>query len=197
MNKKQLEISLSKLKLIDKKNINLEQYQLEGNLAAEILMSAEENINGKIIADLGCGNGILGIGALLLGAKKVYFLDLDLEAIKITKENSKEFKNLEFFNCDVQKFDKKVDTVIMNPPFGVQKRNADKTFLETAFKISNNIYSIHKIESAKFIESMAKDNGFEINSILKLEFLIKKSYEFHKRKNYVVDIGVWYLKRIK
>lgn len=197
MNKKQLEIYLSKLKTLENKKIRLEQYQIEGSLAAEMLVLAEDDIKGKVVADLGCGNGILGIGALLLGVKKVYFVDLDKESIKIAKGNVKEFSNAEFFNCDIKDFNKKVDTVVMNPPFGVQKRKADKVFLETAMKIAENIYSIHKIESSKFIEALAKEYNFEIAGIVKTRFLLKKSYQFHKKKNYYVDIGIWILKRIK
>ncbi|WP_026082523.1 50S ribosomal protein L11 methyltransferase [Mastigocladopsis repens] len=40
------------------------------------------------IADIGCGSGILSIGAVLLGAKKVYAVDIDPLAVKSTVENS-------------------------------------------------------------------------------------------------------------
>lgn len=42
---------------------------------------------GVVIADIGCGSGILSIGALLLGAKKVYAVDTDPLAVKSTAEN--------------------------------------------------------------------------------------------------------------
>jgi ribosomal protein L11 methyltransferase len=41
------------------------------------------------IADIGCGSGILSVGALLLGAKKAYAVDTDPLAIKATQENIK------------------------------------------------------------------------------------------------------------
>ena len=43
--------------------------------------------NDVVIADIGCGSGILSIGALLLGAKKVYAVDTDPITIKATNEN--------------------------------------------------------------------------------------------------------------
>ncbi len=46
-----------------------------------------EQKEGVVIADIGCGSGILSIGALLLGAKKVYAVDTDPLAVKSTIEN--------------------------------------------------------------------------------------------------------------
>ncbi len=197
MKQKQLAIELSKLKTFIKPKAELEQYQTEGNLAAELLFIAYQNedINGRIIADLGCGTGILGYGALLLGAKKVYFVDTDKEALNITKENCKKYKNLEFINKDIRLFNKKVDTVIMNPPFGVQNRKADKVFLEQALKIAKKIYSIHKIESKNFIDRIAQEYSFHTEKIITKEFLLKKTMFHHKKKNYNVNVGVWILEK--
>ena|SRR3989338_8568593 len=194
--KKQLEIQLSKLKTIINKNIKLEQYQTEGKIAADILWAAHNNndIKDKIVADFGCGNGILGIGALLLGAKKVYFIDKDKESIEITKLNNK-FNNAEYYECDILEFNKKIDTVIMNPPFGVQNRKADKKFLEKAFMLSKKIYSLHKIESKVFIEKISQEYNFEIIKIIPFNLRLKKTYKFHKRNIYDVYAGLWILNK--
>lgn len=45
--------------------------------------------SGKTIVDAGCGSGILSIGALLLGAKKVTGFDIDANALNATKKNIK------------------------------------------------------------------------------------------------------------
>ncbi len=44
--------------------------------------------NNSTLIDLGCGSGILGLTALKLGAEKVYCLDIEIDAIKHTKENA-------------------------------------------------------------------------------------------------------------
>ncbi len=44
-------------------------------------------IAGAIVADIGCGSGILSIGALLLGASKVYAVDNDPLAVQSTGSN--------------------------------------------------------------------------------------------------------------
>src|SRR3989338_6766677 len=89
MDKKNLSILLSKLKTFNKPKYNLEQYQTDAEITADILWNAFMNndIKGKVIADLGCGNGIFGIGALILNAKKVFFLDIDENNISLAKDN--------------------------------------------------------------------------------------------------------------
>lgn len=42
---------------------------------------------GAIVADIGCGSGILSIGAIMLGAKRVYAVDTDPLAVRSTKSN--------------------------------------------------------------------------------------------------------------
>jgi len=40
-----------------------------------------------VIADIGCGSGILSIGAVMLGAKQVYGVDVDPMAVKASRSN--------------------------------------------------------------------------------------------------------------
>jgi len=88
---KELE-NLSKFKQLD---IKKEQYTTPGDIASQILWEAFMlgDIEYKKILDLGCGNGILGIGALLLGAKEVIFIDIDKEALDVCKHNVIELNN--------------------------------------------------------------------------------------------------------
>ena len=43
---------------------------------------ADEDFTGKVVMDLGCGQGLLGILALLKGAQCVLFQDFNLEVLK-------------------------------------------------------------------------------------------------------------------
>jgi len=47
------------------------------------------NIENKIVIDYGCGSGVLGVAALLLGAKHMYGVDNDPQALIASKENAK------------------------------------------------------------------------------------------------------------
>ena len=133
MNKGQLAVTLSKLKTLEKPKVKYEQYQTDPEIAAEIVWFAFMNgdIKNKIVADFGSGNGVLGIAALLLGAKQVYFIDIDRDSILLTKQNlnSLNLKNYILLHQDISEFNKKIDTVLENPPFGVQAPYVDKPFL--------------------------------------------------------------------
>jgi ribosomal protein L11 methyltransferase len=50
-------------------------------------MRLSVNPQDKILADIGCGSGILSTGAILLGAKKVYAVDIDPLAVNATRSN--------------------------------------------------------------------------------------------------------------
>ncbi|WP_089605573.1 50S ribosomal protein L11 methyltransferase [Acinetobacter piscicola] len=46
------------------------------------------DVKDKVVIDYGCGSGILGVAALLLGAQKVYATDIDPQAVLATKQNA-------------------------------------------------------------------------------------------------------------
>lgn len=55
------------------------------------LETLEKHINSSsTVLDIGCGSGILSIGALLLGAKSAFGVDIDALAVKTAKANGKE-----------------------------------------------------------------------------------------------------------
>lgn len=50
---------------------------------------AGSSLVGRSVIDYGCGSGILGLAAVKLGAKQVYAVDIDRQAVQISKENAK------------------------------------------------------------------------------------------------------------
>lgn len=80
---------LSTLTKVENSNLTLEQYPTGSELAADMICTAASlgDVEGKMVVDLGCGNGILGLGSFLLGAREVIFVDVDKEAIDVAREN--------------------------------------------------------------------------------------------------------------
>ncbi len=227
ISKKELEIVLSKLKKFEdedvKSNVFLEQYSTNDVIASElawfIFMNDKNNLPDKYsdfgFVDLGSGTGILGISLLFYGFK-VIFVEKDVDAVNVLKQNldyiinkyDEYFKSIDFdvknnfiiINKDVNDLDEnffinhKNFYVVMNPPFGAVKKNkhADKIFLEKAFNF-NKIYSIHNFESEKtlnFLKSISNDFNFSFKILFEKNFIIKKQHFFHKKNKKIIKVIV-------
>ena len=208
MKKKQLAIVLSKLKEIENPVPELEQYTTPGDLAAEILNLAHLNgdIEGRTVIDLGCGSGRFVIGSVLLGAKKAIAVEKYNNVIQTAKKNLEKTekitgKNLsekiQFVCCDVTEAKIKGDTVIQNPPFGIQKKHADRIFLEIALEMADTVYSLHRhyYKTRKFIKEFAEQRKAKIEKIIKFKFRIPYMFRFHKKESVKFDVDLFIIKR--
>ena len=151
--------TLSQLDRFDNPKLELEQYATPGEIAANLIWIAhlQGDLEGKRVVDLGAGTGVLGIGALILRAY-VTFVEIDPDALAILKRNLEGYDNYEIIEADISSFEGTYDTVIMNPPFGAQKRHADRAFLERAFASAPTTYSIHNANSTSFLRSLCNDH---------------------------------------
>ncbi len=190
---------LSKLKTFEKPSVKLEQYATPPEIAADWIWHMAEGgeVAGKTILDAACGPGILGLGLLLLGARKVYFLDKDKQVLQICAENYHQLKQeyelgeAEFVLQDITLFDTPVEVVVQNPPFGTKIEHADKKFLEKAFSIAPLVYSMHKWTALKFIEALSKDHQFKITHIQRYHFRLPATQPFHKKKAEFIEVALW------
>ncbi|HHI04113.1 MAG TPA: DNA methylase [Candidatus Woesearchaeota archaeon] len=206
--KSKLAILLSKLRIFEAPKLKAEQYTTDSEIAADVLWQAYYlgDIENKTIADLGSGTGILGLGALLLGAKKVLFIESDKNSIQTAKLNLgfleektgiKLTKKAIFLNQNINDFNDEVDTVIQNPPFGTKQKHADKIFLKKAFSLAKIIYSFHKLETETFVNKISEGYAFEITHLWKFDFPIKATYSFHRKRIQRIKVGCWRMKKIK
>jgi len=198
--KKSLEILLEKLKGFENPKIELEQYVTPPSLASEIVFNAKlmgdlENL----VVDLGCGTGILSIASSLLSAEAVGF-DIDRDALRIARENARAVDvEVDFVLCNVERVYLKKSssnvTVIMNPPFGIQKRYADRPFIFKAMEIANIIWTIHSAGSERFIRKVCKEKNFEITNFSKLKIPLRRTYSFHEKPYKFIAVEIYRLER--
>ncbi len=185
--KKRLEIMLQRVKWIEKPKVMLEQYQTPPSVAAELLYLAllQGDIRGKKVVDLGCGTGILSIGAWILGAHEVVGVDIDENMLRVAQLNSKEIgAKVRWVKSDVETFHERCDTVVQNPPFGTKVRSADIVFLKKALQISKVTYTIHKAGNWRFIFLKVAELGRRVTHVTPVRIEIPWSLPFHKKARY-------------
>ncbi len=195
--KKELAIILEKLEGFRNPKIELEQYVTPPSLASEIVVTAKLMGDLNFVVDLGCGTGILTIASALLDAKAVGF-DVDMEALKIARKNAEKVGiQADFVLGRVEDVTiKRRCTVIMNPPFGIQRRHADRPFLFKAMEIANVIYTIHSAGSERFIKRACAERGFEITHLWRYKIPLKRTYSFHEKEFKWIAVEVYRLRRL-
>lgn len=192
--KKALQKALYGVREFDRPKIMAEQYCTLAEIASDLIWKAFMlgDIEDKHIADLGAGTGILGIGCILMGAKKAWFVEQDSDCISALQTNLIEKKlskkSYEIVQGDIRNFNTHTDTVIMNPPFGTKDTHADKGFLKKAIDVAPVVYSFHKSETFQFIKAFTNDNHLAITHIWNYKWQLKPTMGHHKKR--LEQIGV-------
>lgn len=222
--KRHLEIFLTKIKPHAVPVAELEQYTIPVDVAAGILYMAAytyDDIVDKRVADLGCGTGRLALGAAWLGAKEVVGIDIDRKAVKQAKRHAEEHgfsKQIQWIVGDLDALHGNFDTVLQNPPFGVQKRQADRRFLRKAIEIGRRVYSLHKSAEknmfkdaaafgrsqfvagspSAFMTRFIDDSGGRIEAVYSTVMTIPHLFRFHRKPlhSFMVDLYVIENKRV-
>jgi putative methylase len=184
----ELERRLETVKGFSSPSSRLEQYQTPAFLAARLLYHAALNgdIEERRVGDLGCGTGILSIGAALLGAREVVGIDADERAIVVARENARRSGvAISFLAGDAGDPHTlhqigTCDTVVMNPPFGAQKSHADRPFIDAALEIAPITYGIFNAGSRQFVESYIAGRG-RVEEVISGILPIRRTFFFHTR----------------
>ena len=211
----QLELQLQQLELSSSGVVGLEQYQTPPHIASTLLWEVSEHfesIKDQIVLDLGCGNGILGIGCLLLGAKYVIAVDVDENSLQVAKFNAQNLgfsdDTIYFVNQDVRHFEvqalniphlqpmERINMVVMNPPFGTKDYvGIDAVFVEKALECAGTVYSMHKTSTRQFWINKGSELGVQVKPLTKLKFNLKRSFRFHKNESLDIEVDLLQFKR--
>lgn len=194
-----LEMAISEVESHPAPKAYLEQYTIPPAAAAEILYLAAyvyDDIIGKKVVDLGCGTGRLGIGAAILGAKEAVGVDIDRAAVKIAQKNARNMGTKEkahWIAADVDVLRGYFDTVLQNPPFGVQRRKADRKFIRKALELGRIIYSLHKggEHNRGFIKRFIDKHEGRVTGIFPMDMEIPRLFGFHTKKKHVVKVDLY------
>ena len=213
-----LERFLSQVASQPNPKVHLEQYTVSEQIAAKMLYVAayvNDDIVGKSVLDLGCGTGRLALGALFVGAKDVVGVDIDRLAIQTANENSKNIclaDAVQWVLGDLSVVVGRFNTVLQNPPFGVQAREADRAFLVKALEVGNCVYSLHshpevdsrlikqlkasqgflQVSASPFLEKFIAKHGGSVKAVYALLMTIPRMFDFHTKlkHDFVIDMYV-------
>jgi putative methylase len=213
---------LSKIKPHPAPTPNLEQYTISADTAATMLYIAaysKRDIVDKTVLDLGCGTGRLAIGAALLGAKEVVGVDLDKTAVKAAFGSAVATgvkDRTQWVVADVDSVRGCFDTVLENPPFGVQKRGADRKFLAKAVELGRVTYSLHKrpledstfakrlrkssdgaiaVPPSSFMKKFIEQSGGRIEAVYALLMTLPHMFSFHTEEKYEFQVDLYVVHR--
>ena len=184
---------MERLEGFSKPSFQMEQYATPASVAAEMLYLAglRGDLGTGTVCDLGCGTGILSVGAALLGAKAIG-VEIDADALAAARRNALKLGvDVDFIRADVNSVSLKgIDTVIMNPPFGAQKASrGDRAFLSKAQKIARTIYSLHNQGSIGFVESFVKP--CIVQEVYRIPYPMKRCFEFHRQDIKIIEVELY------
>jgi putative methylase len=179
----------------------LEQYHTPPDLAAHIVHVADlqGDVEGRTVVDLGCGTGMLALGAALRGPERVVGIDVDPAPLSTARENERRVAartDVPWLRADATRAPLCPEdpvTVLMNPPFGAQTGNegADRAFLETAVEVAGVSYSVHNAGSEEFVEAFAAEEGGEVTHAFAAEFELPRQFDHHEADSRTLDTEVF------
>ena len=197
--KRDLERALSEIEAHPLPKAYLEQYTTPSKVAAETLYLATyvyNDIINKTVVDLGCGTGRLATGAALLGAREVFGVDVDRVAVRIAQKNAKIMdvkENIHWIVADIGVVKGTFDTILQNPPFGVQRRRADRRFIKRSLELSSTVYSFHKggESNREFIKRFIEGHGGRVTHIFPMKMEIPRMFEFHTKRKRSIQVDLY------
>ena len=191
-----LERRLAGLATFEQPRVDLEQYPTPADLAAHLVHLAD--LQGDLdrpVVDLGCGTGVLALGAALRGAPRVVAVERDPAALAVARANERSLDApvaVDWVIGDATRPPLAPGdlTVLMNPPFGAQRgnRHADRAFLAAAADLATVSYSLHNGDSREFVEAFAADRGGRVTHAFAATLDLDRQFAFHAHDRAALDV---------
>jgi putative methylase len=175
-----------------------EQYVTPAAIAADLLWAAHDDgdLAGKRVVDLGCGPGVLTLGAVLLGAEVTA---MDISAAGIAQAMAaleKAGKTATFVEAEITTWqpDAPFDTAIMNPPFGSQYKGADRAFYDAAKRATypnGVVWFLAQPKTERFLSAQARDLGGKLERVMEWPYPIEARFDFHDKAVRSIRVGAY------
>lgn len=201
MRRRDLEAMLAGVPGHDAPRPELEQYRTPDKVAAELLWaaSADGAIAGRHVMDLGCGTGVLGLAAAILGAARVTGVDLDPRALATARHAAERLQVADrcaWVEADIGVWTPvPADTVVMNPPFGAQaaNRHADRAFLRAAAGCvrasRGTVWLLAQVRTESFLGAFARELGMTVERVGVWDYPLVATMAHHEDEVRLVPVG--------
>lgn len=195
--KDELEIFLDRnLNPFPNPKVELEQYATPAKIVASLMHFAhlQGDVEGKTVVDLCSGTGAFAIAAALKGARTVYAVEFDSEAIATLEENIRKLEvDVNIVHADAREWNPSVeiDTVFLNPPFGIrQKEFKDSYFVVKGFEYAKSMYAI--VDGVKknivYYSNLAEKYGWTLMGHYSENFDLPATLSFHKKRKMKIPV---------
>ena len=177
--------------------------QVETPVPAAVLLlelaHALGDLRNRSVLDLGSGTGRLAIGAAALGAKRVLGIETDALAVERARQAAEPWHDRVRFRVgEAHTVRSKADTVVMNPPFGAQRRGADRPFWEAAYRLGRGrIYAFSLSESRSFILKRAVAAHAHVEAMRPVTWDLPRQFPFHRRNRVALKVDLWVIRTEK
>lgn len=173
----------------------LEQVVTPAEAAADMLDMVQRlvGVPGTPVTDLGCGTGRLAIGAALLGADPVVGVDLDPAALLAARAAANAAGvSVEFLEADVATWERSGEVVVMNPPFGAQRRHADRPFWDAGLRSARGwVFAFALADSRTFIARWAVARGARIIETQPVAWTLGRTFPHHTHARVPISVDLW------
>jgi len=175
----------------------LEQVVTPAETAVDLLTLLDRRFGlaGRSVLDLGSGTGRLAIGAALFGAIPVVGLEVDARLVPIARAAARAVgARVEFRISDVATWGRPADIVVMNAPFGAQRRHADRPFWDRALALARTaIGAFASSASRTFIARLALDRGAHVIEVEPVPWNLPRTFPHHRAAKVRLAVDRWVL----
>ena len=195
MRRTELVRALAKVPLPLSPRADLEQVATPPEAAAELLFAAVrlDGLEGRTVVDLGSGTGRLAIGAALLGARSVVGVEVDPDLVVLARAAALAAGvAVKFRNLAASDYNEPTDLIVMNPPFGAQRRHADRAFWDRALELARrSVHAFALADSRTFIARRAVERGAQVLETQPVAWELPRTFPHHTRRRVALAVDRW------